>query len=128
VALIDERGSDLHENVLIRAEAGGKLILVLVSQMSLRGYLGEPPSDVESAPAKLTLAEWNQVVDHNIDAFRRIAFSMLRSGRRPPRAAVLTLDRPDRYGRPERLCRAFEFLEATIRRWNRGIPGRIPAG
>jgi hypothetical protein len=29
VAPIDERGSDLHENVLIHAEAGGKLILVL---------------------------------------------------------------------------------------------------
>ena len=85
LALIDERGSDLHENVLIHADAGGKLILVLMSQMSLRGYFGGPPSDVESAPAKLTLAEWNQVVDHNIDAFRRIAFSMLRSGRPPPR-------------------------------------------
>jgi hypothetical protein len=57
VALIDEHGSDLHENVLIHAEAGGKLILVLVSQMSLRGYFGGPPSDVESAPAKLTLAD-----------------------------------------------------------------------
>jgi hypothetical protein len=127
LALIDERGSDLHENVLIHADAGGKLILVLMSQMSLRGYFGGPPSDVESAPAKLTLAEWNQVVDHNIDAFRRIAFSMLRSGRRPPGRCV-DAGWPDQCGRPERLCRAFELLEATIRRWNRGIPGRIPAG
>ena len=81
VALIDEHGSDLHNNVLIHAEAGGKLILVLVSQMSLRGYFGQPPDDIEPAPAKPTIAEWNQVVDHNIDAFKRIAFSMFKSGR-----------------------------------------------
>jgi hypothetical protein len=71
VALIDEHGSDLHENVLIHAEASGKLILVLVSQMSLRRYFAQPPVDIEPAPASLTLAEWNQVVDRNIDAFDR---------------------------------------------------------
>jgi hypothetical protein len=80
VALVDEDGNDRHENVLIHAEAGGKLILVLVSHTGLGDYFALPTVDSEPRPARPTLAQWNLVVDHNIDAFKRIALTMLKSG------------------------------------------------
>jgi hypothetical protein len=37
--------------VLIHADAGGKPIMVLVSQMGLRGYFGQPLVDIEPGSA-----------------------------------------------------------------------------
>jgi hypothetical protein len=67
-AVVHERGSAsaLFDDPLVHCYAGKQIVLAYISRQALEDYF-RIPGDV-----RITLAQWNMVVDRNLEAFKRI--------------------------------------------------------
>jgi hypothetical protein len=67
-AVVHERGdaSAVLDNPLVHCYSGKQLILTYVSRQALMDYFRVP------GDSRVTLAQWNLVVDRNLEAFSRI--------------------------------------------------------
>ena len=67
-SVVHKRGdvAPLLDDPLIHCQAGGKLVLAYVSRTALMDYFRVP------GDRRITLRQWNLVVDQNLDAFERI--------------------------------------------------------
>src|SRR5436189_5883447 len=66
--VVHERGdaAPLLDDPLIHCQAGRQLVLAYVSRTALMDYFRIP------GDKRITLQQWNLVVDRNLDAFKRI--------------------------------------------------------
>jgi hypothetical protein len=67
-SVVHKRGdaAPLLDDPLIHCQAAGKLVLAYVSRTALMDYFRIP------GDRRITLQQWNLVVDRNLDAFKRI--------------------------------------------------------
>jgi hypothetical protein len=61
-----DNASALFDDPLVHCYAGKQIVLTYISRQALEDYFRIPGDE------RITLAQWNLVVDRNLDAFKRI--------------------------------------------------------